>query len=137
MISPGSLPRAILLVDTRTVPLRRLSETLQRAGHHVIPAASFDEAKRALAVYEPAVLISALRLAAFNGIHLVHLGRLANPRMPAIILSSERDATLHEEVHRVGATLLIEPVQTPMLLSLLSDSRDADSIGHFPSRERA
>jgi DNA-binding NtrC family response regulator len=108
---------AILLVDTRSASLRRLSDTLHRAGHVVIEAASFDDAKHALADYRPGVLISALRLAAFNGLHLVHLGRLLNPDLNAIIVSTDRDVLLHDEVHLVGATLLIEPLHIPALLT--------------------
>jgi len=115
---------SILLVDTRAANLRRLSDTLQRAGHRVIEAASFEDAKQALAVHEPDVLISALRLAAFNGLHLIHLGRLSNPNLNAIILSTERDSSLHDEVHLIGATLLIEPVHTAMLLDLLAARRE-------------
>jgi DNA-binding NtrC family response regulator len=143
---------AILLVDTRLANLRRLSDTLQRAGHRVIEAPSFDDAKHALAIHEPDVLITALRLAAFNGLHLVHLGRLSNPDLNAIILSTERDAALHDEVHLVGATLLIEPLHLPTVLTLLEprtrdatwdvrvpvERRQADrrhaQIGHTPDR---
>ena len=120
---------SILLVDTRAANLRRLSDTLQRAGHRVIEAASFEDAKHALAVHEPDILISALRLAAFNGLHLIHLGRLSNPNLNAIILSTERDASLHDEVHFIGATLLIEPVHTLMLLDLLATRRDGIGWG--------
>jgi DNA-binding NtrC family response regulator len=115
---------AVLLVDTRGAHLRRLSDTLQRAGHHVIEAASFEDAKHALVDHEPGVLITALRLAAFNGLHLVHLGRLSNPELNAIVLSTDRDVALHDEVHLVGATLLIEPLHTPTLLDLLQQRRD-------------
>jgi DNA-binding NtrC family response regulator len=116
---------AILLVDTRVAHLRRLSDTLQRAGHDVIEAGSFDDAKHALLVYEPRVLISALRLAAFNGLHLVHLGRLSNPDLESVILSTDRDVTLHDEVRQVGATLLIEPLHLPTLLGLLGPKQEA------------
>ena len=116
---------AILLVDTRSASLRRLSDTLHRAGHVVIEAASFDDAKHALADYRPGVLISALRLAAFNGLHLVHLGRLLNPDLNAIIVSTDRDVLLHDEVHLVGATLLIEPLHIPALLTLLGNRPEA------------
>ncbi len=149
----------ILLVDTRVASLRRLSDTLQRAGHCVVEATSFDDAKHALMIHEPGVLISALRLAAFNGLHLVHLGRLSNPDLEAIILSTDRDVALHDEIHLVGATLLIEPLHVPTLLALLQhrlvtvagpdstvtvrverrqgERRHPSSIGHTPERRIA
>jgi DNA-binding NtrC family response regulator len=120
MISAGEQFPSILLVDTRSANLRRLSDTLQRAGHLVTEAASFDEAKHALMMHPPRALVTALRLGAFNGLHLVHLGRLEHPDLQAIILSTERDIHLHDEVHVTGATLLIEPLHVPTLLELLS-----------------
>jgi DNA-binding NtrC family response regulator len=127
---------AILLVDTRSVALRRLSDTLQRAGHSVIEAPTFEEAKHALMIRRPAVLISALRLHAFNGLHLVHLGRIENPELQTIIISTERDLTLHDEVHLTGATLLIEPLHLPSLLSLLGQGRRPDCDGVSPTNTR-
>lgn len=72
----------------------------------------------------PALVISSLRLAAFNGLHLVHLGRLAQPRLGAIIFSSGADATLETEAERVGASILQEPVPTASLLALIERMLD-------------
>jgi DNA-binding NtrC family response regulator len=134
MNSPREHP-VVLLVDTRSATLRRLSDTLQRAGHVVVEATSFDEAKHALLIRRPSALISALRLGAFNGLHLVHLGRIENPQLQAIILSTDRDIQLHDEIHAAGAMLLIEPLHVPTLLSLLSDGLEATRVngrGHLP-----
>jgi len=126
--------RTILLVDTRIAALRRTSDLLRRAGHHVIEAASFDDAKKALWTRAPALVISSLRLAAFNGLHLVHLARLNRPEMSAIIMSGGADAVLQSEAERVGASLLVEPVPPSDLLSLIDrmfeadTSRDADPL---------
>jgi sigma-B regulation protein RsbU (phosphoserine phosphatase) len=125
----------ILLVDTRYAALRRTAESLRRAGYDVIEAASFDDAKRVLAVRRPALLISHLRLAAFNGLHLVHLGRLAQPDLNAIIISSGADAALQVEAERVGASLLVEPVPTSALHSLIGRmfAPEISSLGNHPS----
>jgi DNA-binding NtrC family response regulator len=118
--------RTILLVDTRIAALRRTSDLLRRAGHYVVEAASFDDAKKFLATRTPALVISGLRLAAFNGLHLVHLARLNRPEMSAIIVSSGADAVLQSEAERVGASLLVEPVPPPDLLSLIDRMLEAD-----------
>ncbi len=119
--------RTILLVDTRVAALRRTSDLLRRAGHDVVEAGSFDEAKRILAARSPYLLVSGLRLAAFNGLHLVHLARLAQPDVNAIIISSGADAVLQSEAERVGASLLVEPVPPSALLLLISQMFDASS----------
>lgn len=109
----------ILVVDTRVAALRRTSELLRREGFDVIEAGSFNEAKRSLVGGSPALLISSLRLAAFNGLHLVHLARLARPQLHAIIISAGADAMLQSEAEQAGASLLLEPVPPSMLLSLI------------------
>jgi DNA-binding NtrC family response regulator len=116
----------ILVVDTRVAARRRVADSIRRAGYEVIEAASFDEAKRSLIARRPALVISSVRLAAFNGLHLVHLGRLAQPKLGAIIFSSGADAMLQVEAERVGASILQEPVPTATLLSLIDRMLDQD-----------
>jgi DNA-binding NtrC family response regulator len=122
----NSQPRAgvILVVDTRVAALRRAADMIRRAGYEVIEAASFDEAKRALTARRPALLISSLRLAAYNGLHLVHLGRLVLSTLGAIIIASGADAVLQVEAERVGASILQEPVPTGVLLALIGRMLD-------------
>jgi len=124
----SSPPRAtpeILLVDTRIAALRRAADVIRRAGYFVIEAASFDEAKRVLMARRPALLISSLRLAAYNGLHLVHLGRLMLSTLGAIIIASGADPMLQAEAERVGASILQEPVPTGALLALIGRMLDA------------
>lgn len=117
----------LLIVDTRVAALRRTGDLLRRAGHDVLEAGSFDEAKRVLVQRLPALMISSLRLAAFNGLHLVHLARLARPEISAIIVSTSADAVLQSEAERVGASLLVEPVPPTTLLALISQLLEASA----------
>jgi DNA-binding NtrC family response regulator len=111
----------VLVVDTRLASLRRTADTLRRAGYAVVEAASFEDAKRILGAKRPWLVISGLRLAAFNGLHLVHLGRLTQPDLNAVIISAGADNVLEAEAERVGASLLIEPVPPHALLSLIEN----------------
>jgi DNA-binding NtrC family response regulator len=113
-------------VDTRVAVLRRTSDLLRRAGYDVIEAGTFAEAKRILATRSPFLVISGLRLAAFNGLHLVHLARLTQPDMNAIIISGSSDAVLQSEAERVGASLFVEPVPPSGLLALILQMFEAD-----------
>ena len=108
--------------------MRRAGDVIRRAGYEVIEAATFDEAKRALAALRPALLISSLRLAAYNGLHLVHLGRLMLSTLGAIIIASGADAMLQAEAERVGASILQEPVPTGVLLALIGRMLDVDRV---------
>jgi len=130
----------ILLVDTNGVRLRRFSDALERAGFPVIPASSFEEAKQALTSEHPAMVITYLRLAAFNGLHIVHLGRLMQPNLAAVIVGSAADVVLQNDAHRIGATFLLEPVHSATLVSLASQCitpfQRADDAIETPARER-
>jgi len=120
----------ILLVDTRCTALRRFGDSLQRAGYDVVEAASFDEAKRAL-VNRPTLLITNLRLGAFNGLHLLHLGRLAEPQLQAIILACVSESTFKDEADALGVLLMIEPVHTAdlvMAAGRMLDDQQANPI---------
>jgi DNA-binding NtrC family response regulator len=119
----------ILVVDTRLTVLRRTGELLRRAGHDVIEATSFDDAKRLLTERRPSLLLSSLRLGAFNGLHLVHRARLGQPKLSAIIVSADSDAALQSEAERVGASLVVEPVPTTTLLSLIE--RTLEAVGQI------
>jgi DNA-binding NtrC family response regulator len=124
--------RTILVVDTRAAVLRRTGDALRRAGYEIFEADSFGDAKRILLSRKPAVLISGLRLAAFNGLHLVHLARLTRPDLNAIIISASADAILQTEAERVGASLLVEPVPPLTLLSVISRMLDDDRGSELP-----
>jgi DNA-binding NtrC family response regulator len=110
----------ILVVDTRVAALRRIGELLRSAGQDVVEAWSFVDAKRQLAARPPALVISSLRLAAFTGLHVVHLGRLAQPDLNAIIVAPGADTALQAEAEHVGASLLVEPVSIDALLALVA-----------------
>jgi len=116
------------VVDTKVAALRRAADSIRRAGYQVIEAASFEEGKRALISRRPALLISSLRLAAYNGLHLVHLGRLLLTTLSAIIISSGVDAMLQAEAERVGASILLEPVPTAALLALIDRMLGVDRV---------
>jgi DNA-binding NtrC family response regulator len=134
--SAQSSRSTILLVDTRLAALRQTAELIRGDGHDVIEAASFDSAKRALVAQRPALLISSLKLAAFNGLHLVHFGRLAQPDLNAIIIFQRADAVLQAEAEQVGASFLVEPVQTEALLALVARMVETETLApaHAPPR---
>jgi len=121
----------VLLVDTRCATLRRLGDGLHRVGHTVIEADSFFAAKHSLATHHPAVIVTNVRLGAFNGLHLVHLARAVRPDLCAIVIDSTADALLQDEADRVGATYLIEPVHAPALIRIIATvlGRDAKAQG--------
>jgi DNA-binding NtrC family response regulator len=107
----------VLLVDTRCTMLRRFGDSLQRAGCDVVQAASFEDAKHALAIHRPHLLVTNLRLGAFNGLHLLHLGRLVAPELETILITTPSDFVLKDEAENLGACVMVEPVHTNDLIT--------------------
>jgi DNA-binding NtrC family response regulator len=83
---------------------------LATAGFHVTVAESFAQARPFLAAQPPALLITALRLGAYNGLHLVLRGKAIDPRMKAIVTTSHADVVLQADAEAMGATFVVTPV---------------------------
>jgi two-component system response regulator GlrR len=107
------MPVRVLLVDAN-----RDSETervLRSAGHLVTRAFGFEEAKRCLAFATPDLLMTDVRLGAYNGLHLVMRAHLQHPGMPAIVLDTDHDPVLEREANGAGATYVSKPFEAKSL----------------------
>lgn len=99
----------VLLVDPDPETCSRLVGLLQQAGFQCRSAAAFEDARRMLTVEWPDLLITQVRLGAFNGLHLVIVGRARRPAMAAIVIGT-KDPMLEKEAQRQGATYFDHPV---------------------------
>ena len=86
-----------------------------------------------------------IRLAEFNGLHLVIYGKSVRPDMAALVLSSQPDAGLQVDTEALGATTMIKPVASRQVRAAVLRSisrlaipgRPADPIWPpFERRER-
>ncbi len=134
------MPRLLLIVDIYPTFGFRLETIARLAGWDVIVRQSFAEARQDIAAFAPAMLLTALRLGDFNGIHLVHLSKLANPRAPCVVYGeADADVELGREAQRAGA--FYEPrSRVPFALRryLTSDlpPKDRRDIGRPDRREQ-
>ena len=113
--------RAILVVDEDAAAWTTTVATLSRAGYRVASARGFEEAKALLSVIEaPDLLITELRLGAFNGLHLIIRTRVSRPDMAAIIVTGFSDPVLKVEANRLGVAYLVKPPNPAELLPLVS-----------------
>lgn len=94
-----------------------LLNLLRSAGHHVIGAITAPEAIELLAHHSPDLLISELRLGAFNGLSLVIRHQSSHPNMGAIILDRLYDPVLAGDARHYGAVYLVEPISESQLLA--------------------
>ena len=113
----------VLIVGTSAERSAAMVNLLMGSGHDVIAALGFKKAVRALADHSPDLLISEVRLGAFNGLHLVIRCRITHPAMRTIVLDRTYDSGLEFDAQRHGAVYLVEPVDEVELLAQVSRMR--------------
>jgi hypothetical protein len=80
--------------------------------------ATFESARPRLTAAGPDVLVSAVQLGEYNGLHLAIIGRERRPALAAIVVGPN-DAVLAKEAEQHGASYLQEPLTEEMLVSKL------------------
>ena len=105
------LPFRILVIDDDEHTLSGIVELLRDAGHHVTGAATYDAAKRLLAVSPFDLLVTDVRLRSFNGLHLVMQSRSDHPDMAVIIITGYDDPLIDLEANRYRAELVRKPIR--------------------------
>src|SRR5439155_23034991 len=93
-------------------------------------------AKTYLAANKPDVLISDVRLGAFNGLQLIVFAKLQHPEMIAIVLTGYDDPVLRAEAAHANALYLVKPVEADRLLEAISPRSDTahDVVKRMPVR---
>ena len=111
----SDLKRVIVVDDDRQV-LRYLTELLQESGYDTVSCERFLDAKGLLATSRPDLLLTDLRLGAYNGLQLAIFARERHPGLPVVVLTGYEDPTLRDEAARAGASFLIKPVPRAILI---------------------
>ena len=92
--------KAVLLVDSNASSLRGVQHALRLVAD-VEACSDFQTARLRLLVHPPDLLVTNLRLQAYNGLHLVHLA--AGMPTRCIAFGDEDDLVLAREVQAAGA----------------------------------
>ncbi|HTM25755.1 MAG TPA: response regulator transcription factor [Vicinamibacterales bacterium] len=121
--------RHILIVDDDL----SLLDALQRAlsddpGHEVVACSTFEEARRRLREQRFDVMITDVRLGAFNGLQLVVLARDVNHATQVIVFSGYDDPVLRSEAEHLGAVYLVKPVLAGTLLELIRSNAESRPV---------
>jgi DNA-binding response OmpR family regulator len=106
----------VLVVEPDGAIRAELAAWLRGADYRVVEADSFAEARRLLAERVPDAIVAALRLGAFNGLHLIFRERATNPGVGAIVLLRGVDVAARAEAEQAGAQVVIKPVVAGDLL---------------------
>jgi DNA-binding response OmpR family regulator len=115
------LPYRVLVLDDDEHALSGIVELLRDAGHNVTGAATYDAAKRLLAVSPFDLLVSDVRLRSFNGLHLVMQTRNDHPEMGVIIITGYDDPMIDMEAHRYHARLVRKPIRPAEFMRMVNE----------------
>jgi DNA-binding response OmpR family regulator len=108
----------ILLVEDDEATRGLLSTLLERTGYDVVATDSVQEGKSLLEEGHPDLLITDIRLGAFNGLQLI---AMSPRRIPAIVTTGFPDPVLEAEARQSGGEFLLKPIEPRVLLKLLSE----------------
>jgi DNA-binding NtrC family response regulator len=111
-----TLLKRIFVVDDDRQVLKFLTELLQDAGYDTVACERYQDAKGLLAASRPDLLLTDIRLGAYNGLQLGIYARDHHPGLPVIVLTGYEDPTLREEALKSGAQFLVKPVTRAMLI---------------------
>ena len=116
----------ILLVEADRTPAAVVEEALAADGHRVAWVDSFKDTIRLASAQRPDLLIAALRLGPYNGLHLLLRLRASDPDLPVVITAEPSD--LSPDVSLFHATFVAKPIQSGQLRQAVS----ALLVGRLP-----
>jgi CheY-like chemotaxis protein len=114
------LPYRILVLDDDEHALAGIVEMLRDVGYVVTGAATYDAAKRLLALGSYDLLITDVRLRGFNGLHLVRQSHQDSPEMATIIITGYDEPMIEIEAGRYGAEFVRKPLRAPEFLKTVT-----------------
>ncbi len=114
------MPSRVLVVDDQPEVMRLLVQFLVLEGHDVVGETEFEPARRFIDTTPPDVLVTDVRLGAYNGLQLVLHMRTARPDAPVVVLSAWDDAMLRQEAARLGAQYRTKPISRSELTEAIA-----------------
>jgi DNA-binding response OmpR family regulator len=130
----------ILIVDPNPATATTAEAALLEAGHRVAWVSTFEEATLQQSLDCPDLLVTAVRLGAFNGMHLLFRFRAICPDEPVIVIGAPDDLT--PDMRRHATRFLSPPIDRASLVGLVSEllagrtPHDPNSLRRWP-RKRA
>jgi len=118
-----------LVVDPLLDDAFAMASALEACRFHVTVAETFPKAKARLNARPPDVLVTAIRLAEYNGLQLVLSGKAISPRLSAIVVSPAPDPVLQADAEAMGATFVVKPVAANELTTAVFRTMFRDRSG--------
>ena len=117
--SPAIRAQRVLVVDDEPSLLEAMKIAFTRAGRDVVSCRTFEEGREQLLSGQFDVMVTDIRLGAFNGLQLAVIARDKHPDMRIIVFSGFDDPVLREEADHLGASYVLKPVGADHLLDLM------------------
>jgi DNA-binding NtrC family response regulator len=134
---PTTLPViSALVVDPDVGDAITIASTLAACRLHVTVAESFASSKERLAAIAPHVLVTAVRLAEYNGLHVVLRAKALRQDCAAIVTSTTLDPVLRADSEAMGATFVLKPIVRNELATAVFRTlfRQRDGLDQGPLR---
>jgi len=117
---PSLQAQRVLVVDDEPSLLEAMTIAFTRAGRDVVACRTFEEGRQQLLTEHFDVMITDIRLGAFNGLQLAVIARDKHPEMKIIVFSGFDDPVLREEAAHLRASYVLKPVGADYLLDLMA-----------------
>ena len=113
----------VLLVVRDSGERNSLAVTLEESGHGVAATASCLDAAQQLETHPPDLIITDVRLSAFNGLQLVQCATHLTTR--SILLDDRHDPALESKARQCQAVYLVKPIDPVELATYVSQLLDS------------
>jgi len=117
---PSAHNQCVLVVDDEPALLEGMEMAFAQAGLEVVSCRTFETAREKLLTGHFDVMVTDVRLGAFNGLQLAVIAHDKHPDMKIIVFSGFDDPVLRSEAARLGAIYVVKPVSSEHLLRLMA-----------------
>jgi CheY-like chemotaxis protein len=135
-VETAKVAYSVLVVDVDRDALNLAATALADAGYLVTQATTFAAARQRLVLAKPDLFITAVRLAGFNGLHLVIATKALLPDTVAVVTHAVVDPALQADAARHNAIYMVQPVDWPLFLNVVSGALGARGERRKTSRPR-
>ena len=120
MANEGGGPTVLVVESARGTPTS-IVDVLRQVNYRVTRVTSFADGRAQLAARSLDLMITDVRLGAFNGLQLVIQRALSDPGRPSIVTGTSPDPVLEAEARGLGAAYVVKPIESVDLLKLVAD----------------
>ena len=130
------MPFRLLVVDSDRAHLSAVERALTSSGNLVTCVSNFGDAKQRLLFAPPDLLLTAVRLGPYNGLHLVLRAHADHPEMPAIVMDKQADPVLEAEARNADAVFVTTSLDQESLVTLVNKLLAQTQVRPSPTVER-